>query len=153
MRGEAAGHTLQATALVHEVYLKLIEQHSTDWDQRGHFFAIASEAMRRVLVNHAVAQQTEKRGGNWVRLTVGVLDEVVADADDADAVVIDLDRALTQLAALDPQQARVVELRYFGGLTLDETAAAMSLSVATVKREWSTARLWLKRALGAMDDE
>ena len=147
MRKEADGHTLQATALVHEAYLKLIDQHSTDWDQRAQFFAIASEAMRRVLVNHAVALQTDKRGGKWSAVTVGVLDSLSTETGADEALVIDLDRALTELAALDPQQARVVELRYFGGLTIEETAAALDLSVATVKREWSTARLWLKLAL------
>lgn len=147
MRTEADGHTLQATALVHEAYLKLIEQHSTDWDQRAQFFAIASEAMRRVLVNHAVALQTDKRGGKWSSVTVGVLDSLSNETGADEALVIDLDRALSELAILDPQQARVVELRYFGGLTIEETAAAVSLSVATVKREWTTARMWLKRAL------
>ena len=153
MRKETDGHTLQATALVHEAYLKLIEQHSTDWDQRAQFFAIASEAMRRVLVNHAVALQTDKRGGKWSPVTVGVLDSLSTEAGADEALVIDLDRALTELAALDPQQARVVELRYFGGLTIEETAAALDLSVATVKREWSTARLWLKLALETTRNE
>lgn len=147
MRHETAGHTLQATALVHEAYLKLIEQHSTDWTDRTQFFAIASEAMRRVLVNHAAAAHSAKRGGDWSQVTVSLLDDVPTDASSADAAVLDLDRALTELAKLDPQQARVVELRYFGGLTIEETAAAMDLSIATIKREWSTARLWLKRAL------
>jgi RNA polymerase sigma-70 factor, ECF subfamily len=153
MRNEKTDHTLQATALVHEAYLKLIDQHSTDWDQRAQFFSIASEVMRRVLVNHAVAQQTEKRGGKWSQVTVSLLNDIPGETTDADAAVIDLDRALTDLAALDPQQARVVELRYFGGLTIEETAAAMNLSIATVKREWSTARLWLKRALEAGRNE
>lgn len=153
MRNEKTGHTLQATALVHEAYLKLIDQHTTDWDQRAQFFSIASEVMRRVLVNHAVAQQTEKRGGKWSQVTVRLLDEMPGEANDTDAAVIDLDRALTQLATLDPQQARVVELRYFAGLTIEETAAAMDLSTATVKREWGTARLWLKRALEANRNE
>jgi RNA polymerase sigma-70 factor (ECF subfamily) len=153
MRNENTGHTLQATALVHEAYLKLIDQHSTDWDQRAQFFSIASEVMRRVLVNHAVAQQTEKRGGKWSQVTVSLLNDMPGQTTDADAAVIDLDRALTDLAALDPQQARVVELRYFGGLTIEETAAAMNLSIATIKREWSTARLWLKRALEAGRNE
>jgi RNA polymerase sigma-70 factor, ECF subfamily len=147
MRSESAGHSLQTTALVHEVYIKLIDQHSTDWDQRTEFFAIASETMRRVLVNFALAQQADKRGGKWTQVTMSALNAVEQEADNSEAEVIDLDRALTALAALDPQQARVVELRYFGGLTIEETAAAMALSVATVKREWSTARLWLKRAL------
>lgn len=153
MRREAAGHTLQATALVHEAYLKLIDQHSTDWDQRAQFFAIASEAMRRVLVNHAVALQTDKRGGKWSPVTVGVLDSLSTGTGTDEALVIELDRALTELAVLDSRQARVVELRYFGGLTIEETAAALDLSVATVKREWSTARLWLKRALEATGND
>ena len=152
MRREMPGHTLQATALVHEAYLRLIDQHSADWDQRAQFFALASESMRRVLVNHAVAQQTDKRGGQWMQLTVGALDSMAAEPHGNEAEVIDLDRALSELALLDPQQAKVVELRYFGGLTIEETAAALDLSVATIKREWATARLWLKQNLGAQND-
>ena len=152
MRRESPGHTLQATALVHEAYLRLIDQHSADWDQRAQFFALASESMRRVLVNHAVAQQADKRGGQWMQVTVSALDAMVSESTSNDAQVIDLDRALTELALLDPQQAKVVELRYFGGLTIEETAAALDLSVATVKREWATARLWLKQKLGAQND-
>ena len=149
MRHESADHTLQATALIHEAYLKLVDQHSTQWDERAMFFSIASEAMRRVLVNHAVARQTEKRGGSWSQVTVSLLEVEASDSNAGDAAVLDLDRALTALAIIDPQQSRVVELRYFGGLTIEETASAMNLSIATVKREWATARLWLKRALQA----
>lgn len=152
MRGETPGHTLQTTALVHEAYLKLVNQHSTDWSERRQFFAMAAETMRRVLVNHAVAARTDKRGGDWQQVTVSVLDALAQpeSAEAAEAVqVLDLDRALTELAKLDPQQARVVELRYFAGLTIEETAAAMDLSTATVKREWATARLWLRHKLEA----
>lgn len=149
MRHESADHTLQATALIHEAYIKLVDQHSTQWDERAIFFSIASEAMRRVLVNHAVARQTDKRGGRWSQVTVSLLEVEASDSTSSDAAVLDLDRALTALAIIDPQQSRVVELRYFGGLTIEETASAMNLSIATVKREWSTARLWLKRALQA----
>ena len=149
MRGETPGHTLQTTALVHEAYLRMVNQHSTDWLERRQFFALAAETMRRVLVNHAVAARTDKRGGNWQQVTVSVLD-ALAQPEAAEAIqVLDLDRALTELAALDPQQARVVELRYFAGLTIEETAAAMELSAATVKREWATARLWLRHKLEA----
>lgn len=149
MRAETPGHTLQTTALVHEAYLRMANQHSTDWSERNHFFALAAQTMRRVLVNHAVAARTDKRGGNWQQVTVSVL-EALAQPEAAEAVqVLDLDRALTELAALDPQQARVVELRYFAGLTIEETAAALELSTATVKREWATARLWLRHKLEA----
>ena len=152
MRGETPGHTLQTTALVHEAYLRMVDQHSTHWFERGHFFALAAETMRRVLVNQALAARADKRGGDWQRVTLSVLDtlaqpEALATTDAMQ--VLDLDRALTELAALDPQQARVVELRYFAGLTIDETAAAMDLSAATVKREWATGRLWLRHKLQA----
>lgn len=148
MRGESPGHALQTTALVHEAYLRMVNQHSTDWLERSQFFAIAAETMRRVLVNHAVAVHTVKRGGQWQQVTVSVLDALAQPEADEEAMqVLDLDRALTELASLDPQQGRVVELRYFAGLTIEETAAAMALSPATVKREWATARLWLRHKL------
>lgn len=140
---ERSGHTLQATALVHEAYLRLIDQHSVDWANRAHFFAIAAQMMRRVLVNHAEARQAAKRGGGADRLTLSAAEGVASPATD----VVALDSALRSLEKLDARQAQIVELRYFGGLGIDEVASALSLSPATVKREWATAKLWLKREL------
>lgn len=143
LRRERPDHTLQATALVHEAYLRLIDQHSVTWQNRAHFFGIASQMMRRILVNHAIARGTEKRGGDAVR---GSLDEAVS-LERPDVDLIALDEALKELEALDPRQARIVELRFFGGLSIQETSEVVSLSPATVKREWSTARLWLRRRI------
>jgi RNA polymerase sigma factor (TIGR02999 family) len=144
--GERGGHTLQATALVHEAWLRLMQQHGAGWQNRAQFFAIASQAMRRILVDHARRRQAAKRGAG----------EPMADVDDlADVLVspvpdeqlVALDAALEQLAALDERQAKVVELRFFGGLSVEETGEVLSLSPTTVKREWATARLWLFRAI------
>jgi RNA polymerase sigma factor (TIGR02999 family) len=142
LRRERPDHTLQATALVHEAYLRLVDQHSVSWQNRAHFFGIASQMMRRILVNHAVARATAKRGGPAEKLS---LDEAIAVVDQRDIDLIALDNALKQLETLDAQQSRVVELRFFGGLSIEETAEVLNLSPATVKREWSTARLWLRR--------
>jgi RNA polymerase sigma factor (TIGR02999 family) len=144
LRGERADHTLQATALVHEAYLRLVDQHSVSWQSRAHFFGIASQMMRRVLVNHALARATAKRGGDATKLP---LDEALDLGGGRDAELLALDDALKELERLDPRQARVVELRYFGGLSVEEAAEVTGLSPATVKREWSTARLWLRRQL------
>jgi len=146
MRREREGHTLEPTALVHEAYLRLVDQRDVQWASRGHFFAIAAQAMRRVLVDHARGHLAAKRGGGAERVTLSGVPDVgpVADLD-----VMALHRALDRLAALDQRQARVVELRTFGGLSVDETAAVLGISPATVKREWATARLWLARALTA----
>jgi RNA polymerase sigma-70 factor, ECF subfamily len=129
------------------VYFRLSEQHSQAWNNRSHFFAAVSEVMRRILVNHALARKTDKRGGDWLATTLGAVDRAGIATDTPGFDVLDLDRALESLARLDERQAKLVELRYFAGLTLEETAEAMSLSPATVKREWGTARLWLKREL------
>ena len=150
MRREGAGHTLEPTALVHEAYLRLVDQRRVEWRNRAHFFGIASEVMRRVLVDHARARLATKRGGDRQRITLGNAFDV-ADAGDAsaDADVIALHEALERLATLDPEQARLVEMRYFGGLTIEETADALGVSPATVKRDWVLARAWLKRELSA----
>jgi RNA polymerase sigma factor (TIGR02999 family) len=141
---ERPGHTLQATALVHEVYLRLVPQADATWEDRGKFVGIAATVMRRILVEHARSRRRLKRGGDAERLP---LDHDVA-AVDADAERWeDLDRALDRLAALDPRQARVVELRYFGGMTVDEAARVLGVSEKTVKRDWSIARAWLRREL------
>jgi RNA polymerase sigma factor (TIGR02999 family) len=144
LRNERPDHTLQATALVHEAYLKLIDQTSVDWHDRAHFFGLASQMMRHILVDHARRHQAAKRGGLVQRLT---LVEAVSFPDQKDFDLVALDEALTNLAQLDSQQSRIVEMRFFGGLTIEETATALSLSVATVNREWRLAKAWLLRAL------
>jgi RNA polymerase sigma-70 factor, ECF subfamily len=140
LRRERHGHTLQPTALVHEAYLRLADQRHVQWQNRGHFFGVAAQAMRRILVDHARTRQRLKRGGDADRVT---LHDVDAVADTRDVELIDLDRALTELQSQDPDQARIVEMRYFAGLTVEETAEALGISPATVKREWTMARAWL----------
>jgi RNA polymerase sigma factor (TIGR02999 family) len=141
---ERRGHTLQTTALVHEAYLRLIDQRRVDWRDRGHFFAVASTLMRRVLVDHARARLAGKRAHERVELTAAG----EPGADDAAFEVLDLDRALARLAGAFPRPAQVVELRYFGGLELTEIGAVLSVTDRTVKRDWAFARAWLARELG-----
>ncbi len=144
LRRERAGHTLQTTALIHEAYLKLIDQRSTDWESRTHFFAIAAQTMRRILTDHARRRNRQKRGRGEAAISL------TAAAVGTEAPTVDLlalDQALTRLAVRDESLCRFVELRYFGGLTLEETAAAMGISEATASREWNTARAWLHREL------
>jgi RNA polymerase sigma factor (TIGR02999 family) len=138
---------LQTTAIVSEAYLKLFGQRDVDWQNRGHFFAVAAHLMRRILVDHARHEQRQKRGGGSV--PVGLHDGLAAAPAPVDAVdTLDLDRALRKLEQIDPEGARIVELRFFGGLTVEETAAAIGMSPATVKREWALAKGWLLRELG-----
>lgn len=146
LRRERRGQTLQPTALVHEAYVRLVRPSGQAWQGRTHFLAIAAVSMRQILVDRARRRHAAKRGGDAVRLT---LDEAMLPADSRGAEVdlLALDRALDALAALDPAQARIVELRYFGGLTVEETADAVGLSPATVKRHWALARAFLKRTL------
>ena len=144
LRDERANHTLQATALVHEAYVRLIDQTRVEWRNRAHFFAIAARIIRRILVDHARKRRAEKREGNRLRVTI---DENLAVRAEPDLDLIDLDQALEELAEMDPELSRLVELRFFAGLTIEETAAALSVSPATVKREWATARAWLHRRL------
>jgi RNA polymerase sigma factor (sigma-70 family) len=165
LRRERHNHTMQRTALVNEAFVRLVNQQSVDWQSRAHFFALASNLMRRILVDHARARLASKRGGGVSAVS---LDELMAplDAEDAagsgrasnipepqhideetDEDVAAIDEALTKLAQFDARQARVVEMRYFGGLTIEETATALEISDATVKREWTLARAWLKREL------
>jgi RNA polymerase sigma factor (TIGR02999 family) len=145
MRREDGAHTLQATELVHEAYLRLVDQRRVEWRSRAHFFGVAAQMMRRVLVDHARTRLAEKRGGALQRVTLG---DVGAGASDDDGLdVLALHEALERLAALDPDQARLVELRYFGGLGIEDTAQALGVSPATVKREWAVARAWLRREL------
>lgn len=145
MRRERMGHTLQPTAMVHEVYLRLVGE-GAHWDGREHFLAVAATTMRRVLINHARDRSRDKRGGGVSRVT---LDRMVEFLEDASIDTIALDDALTRLAELSPRQARVVELRVFGGLTISEAARALDLGETTVKSEWTFARAWLKRELSA----
>jgi len=145
LRRESQGHTLQTTALIHEAYLKLIDQREVQWQNRAHFFAIAAQAMRRILVDYARTKQREKRGGGDAKLP---LEEAMSVAVDEKVVdLIALDEALTRFATIDLQQARVVELRYFSGLSLEETAEVLHISRATVARDWNVTRAWLHREL------
>lgn len=143
MRGERDSHTLQPTALVHEAYMRLVDQRNASWQNRSHFFGIAAQAMRRILVDHARRKRASKREGGE-RVT---LDESVAEAPQRSVDLIALDDALLKLAALDPRQARVVELRYFGGLDIEQTAESLGISPATVKRDWTFARAFLQREM------
>lgn len=148
MRGERAGHTLQTTALVNEVYLRLARIDRLQWHDRAHFFAMTATLMRRVLVDYARQRGREKRGGG---VTVTSLDDHAAAAPSA-VDVIALDQALERLGSIDPQQSRVVELRFFAGLSVEETAEALGISPATVKRDWATAKLWLYNELQGSGD-
>jgi len=150
LRGERSDHTLQPTALVHEAYLRLIDQREVDWQNRTHFFSVAAEMMRRILVNYARDRNTQKRGGTQHKVA---LDEAISSTLERDIEVVSLDDALTDLAELDPRQARIVELRFFAGLTVEEVAEVLDVSPATIKREWRTAKLWLKREMTEDGDE
>jgi RNA polymerase sigma-70 factor, ECF subfamily len=144
MLHEPAGSTLQPTALVHEAYLKLINQRDVQWQNRAHFFAIAAKEMRRLLLMHAREKRAEKRGAGGQRVT---LDEGMVLTEDHLEDLIMLDACMDRLAALDARQARIVELRFYGGLSVEETAEVLEISTATVKREWAMARAWLLREL------
>lgn len=146
LRTERPGHTLNATALVHEAYLRLAGAENIEWHSRAHFFAVAARAMRRILINHAESRNAQKRGGGLER--VELADGHAADAAHDD-LMIDLDRALDRLAELDERQCRIVECRYFGGMSIEETAAGLDISPATVKRDWTLARAWLNRELAS----
>jgi len=147
LRREGEGHTLQATALVHEAWLRLDGQHDARWESRAQFLAVAAQTMRRVLVDHARARRALKRGGGVTQVTLGEADRAATTTDDVD--VLALDDALDRLATIDPRKARLVELRYFAGLSMPEAAAALGVSLATVGREWAVARMWLRRELEA----
>ena len=142
---ERSDHTLQPTALVNEAYLRLIDQNNLAWDNRAQFFGIAAQMMRRILVNHARDRHADKRGGPDI-LRVS-LDDAISFFEERDVNLVDLDEALTRLAEMDQRQSQIVELRFFGGLTIEEVAAQLQTSPATVKREWTTAKLWLLREL------
>jgi len=146
MRREPAGHSLQPTALVHEVYLRLVDQRKVEWRSRVHFFAVAAGVMRRILVDHARARLAEKRGGGGETVSL-VGDEAVGNSPTID--ILALHEALERMAVFSPRQARIVELRYFGGLTIEEAAAAVGISDATLVREWTVAKAWLRTELSS----
>ena len=143
-RRERTKHTLQPTALVHEAYLRLVAQQHVVWKNRSHFLGVAAQLMRRILVDHARGREAAKRGGRVREVT---WERALAVSPERAPELLALDEALSRLASIDPQQARVVELRFFGGLTVEETAQALSISPATVKREWSMAKAWLSREI------
>ncbi len=144
LRHERPGHTLQTTALINEAYLRLVDQKSMRWQNRAQFFGIAAQLMRRILVDHARARHRAKRGGSDVRVS---LTDATSIAKDSDVDLVELDEALNRLAQIDPQQSKIVELRFFSGLNVAETAAALNISPATVKRDWRVAKAWLHREI------
>ena len=144
MIGERKNHTLQPTALVHEAFLKLIDQDRVDWQNRAHFFGVASTIMRRILVDHARAHAAEKRGDGAIRLSI---DDVQIPLEQRAADLVALDNVLERLAEFDERKAKIVEMRFFGGLTEEEIAENLAISPRTVQRDWKTARLWLYREL------
>ena len=144
LRNERKGHTLQTAALVNEAYLRLVDHENIAWQNRAHFFGVAAQAMRRILVDHARSRNYQKRGGGAQQVS---LDEAMTLAGDRAAELIALDDALRELAKMDERKSRVVELRYFGGLSLEETAEALGVSIPTVTRDWNTAKAWLMREM------
>ena len=144
LRRERPDHTLQTTALVHEAYLKLVDQRDANWQNRVQFFAVAAQLMRRILVDYARRHRASKRGGSYYKVT---LDEALVSSGEKDGEVLALDEVLDRLAVIDPRQSRVAELRIFGGLTLEETAQALDISPRTVRREWSMAKAWLRKEI------
>jgi RNA polymerase sigma factor (TIGR02999 family) len=149
LRRERVGDTLQPTALVHEAYLRLVRQDRVAWRNRGQFLGVASQMMRRILVDRARARNMRKRSGQWSRVA---LDEGAALEPAREVDVLDLDRALVELATFDARKSQIAELRFFGGLSLEETGNALGLSVATVERDWQTARVWLYTRLTGKQD-
>lgn len=145
LRRERPGHTLQPTALIHEAYLRLIDQRSVQWQNRAHFFAISAQLMRRILVNHARDRQAAKRGGSDIKLP---LEEAMIASEGKEVDLVALDEALERLATIDPQQSHVVELKFFSGLSVEETAEVLGVSPRTDKRDWNVAKAWLRREIG-----
>jgi RNA polymerase sigma-70 factor (ECF subfamily) len=144
LQSERPGHTLQATALVHEAYLRLVNQKEVEWQSRNHFFGVAAQQMRRILVDHARAHHAAKRGGPLPKIS---LDDGLAISRDRAGDLLELDEALSRLALIDSQQVRIIELRFFAGLTIEQAAEVLAISPATVKREWTTAKAWLAREI------
>jgi len=148
LQGERPGHTLQTTALVHEAYMRLVDRKEVDWKNRSHFFAVAAQTMRRILVDYARKHRASKRGSSALQIS---LDQAAVFAKEQAPEHLLIDELLTKLARLDPQGARIVELRYFAGLSVGQTGEVMRVSPATVKREWSVARAWLMREMKKCD--
>lgn len=146
MRRERTDHTLQPTALVHEAYMKLVEQRSVDWQSRAHFFGIAAQMMRRILIDHARGHLRDKRGGGVIPVPI---DDALVFAPEQSSELVRLDESLERLAKIDPRQSKIVELRFFGGLTVEQTADVLGISAKTVKRDWSMAKAWLHGDLKA----
>ena len=146
MRKERPGHTLQTSALVHEAYVRLVDQTDVEWQNRAHFYGIAAQMMRRILVDHARSRQYAKRGGDARPVS---LDEVAMVSEERTAEVIALDEALAGLAVIDQRKSQVVELRFFGGLSIEETAGVLAVSPGTIMRDWTLAKAWLRREMGA----
>lgn len=144
LQEERADHTLQATALVHEAYIRLVDWQNVSWQNRAHFFALAAQVMRRILVDHAREKGAQKRGGGMTKLSLA---EAASFAQQKEVDLVVLDDALEELTEFDAVQSRIVELRFFGGLTIEETAEAMKISPATVKREWTLAKAWLHKKI------
>lgn len=144
LRRERAGHTLQPTALVHEAYLRLLDQRRVAWKNRGQFYGVAAKMMRRILVDRARARKMAKRSGQWARVTV---DDAAGATPPVNADVLDLDAALARLATFDPRRCQLAELRFFGGLSLVEAAASLGISLPTAERDWQAARAWLSKEL------
>lgn len=144
LRRERPGHTLQTTALIHEAYIRLIDQKSVRWQNRAHFFAISAQLMRRILVDHARSRQAAKRGGSDIKLP---LEEAMIVSQGREVNLVALDEALERLAVIDPQQSRVVELRFFSGLSVEETAEVLGVSPRTITRDWNVAKAWLRREI------
>ena len=150
LRRERPNHTLQTTALIHEAYLRLVDQKDVRWQNRAHFFGVAAQLMRRILVDHARKDRAVKRGGPAIKLPLG---EAAAIAGRPDMNLVALDEALSKLAAMDERKSRVVELKYFGGLTAEEAAEVLQVSPATVRHDWSMAKAWLRREIAGGDTE
>jgi RNA polymerase sigma factor (TIGR02999 family) len=151
LRREPAGHPLQPTALVHEAYLRLIHQDRVAWENRAQFYGVAAQTMRRILVDYARARRMQKRSGRWARISLA---DVAAAREPRDVALLDLDAALSELSTFDNRKSQIAELRFFGGLSLEETGEVLKISVATVEREWQAARAWLYARLkdGRHDD-
>jgi RNA polymerase sigma factor (TIGR02999 family) len=150
LQSERMNHTLQTTALVHEAYLRLVDQKQVEWSNRNHFFGVAAQMMRRILVDHARKHVSLKRGGSFSRIS---LEEAAVFSRERPRELIAVDELLTRLASLDPQGSRIVELRFFAGLSLEETAEVTGLSSAKVRREWSAAKAWLTREIGKLGND
>ena len=150
LRAERVDHTLQTTALVHEAYLRLVDQKQVEWNNRNHFFGVAAQMMRRILVDHARKHVSLKRGGSFARIS---LEQAAVFSRERPRELIAVDELLTRLAAVDPQGSRIVELRFFAGLSLEETAEVTGLSTAKVRREWSATKAWLTREMARLTDE